>query len=290
MDIQEIVFPVDFSERSVDVCPYVAAVTQRFGAKLTLLHVIEKPSPADSASDQLSPEQATDVEQRRQRSVEAITAFQRQYIPHIDSEVCVLAGDPATEIVAHAGESGRKMILMPTRGYGPFRQMLIGSVTAKVLHDAKCPVLTGPHLEKAIQATEWFSLRRILCAVSLNWETDGLLKRSSELARALGLELTAFHVISPMEEGMLPLVHPSAPPLSTAAARSTLQQALHKAGGVGGVCVTIGEVSREVARGARAHNADLVVIGRGGAPDVPGRLGSHAYAIVRRAPCPVLCI
>jgi hypothetical protein len=36
------------------------------------------------------------------------------------------------------------MILMPTHGYGPFRQMLLGSVTAKVLHDSKCPVLTEP--------------------------------------------------------------------------------------------------------------------------------------------------
>jgi nucleotide-binding universal stress UspA family protein len=230
------------------------------------------------------------AEQRRARAATALEAFQQQYIPHVASKIRVLMGDPATAIVACAGESSEKMILMPTRGYGPFRQMLIGSVTAKVLHDAKCPVLTGPHLERAIHPAEKFSLRHILCAVSLNWETDGLLKRSTELARRLGLELTAVHVVSPLEEGMLPLVAPSGPPLSTAGARSTVQQALHGAGGFGGVCVTIGEVSHEVARAARAHNADLVVIGRGGAPDAPGRLGSHAYAIVRRAPCPVLCL
>ena len=120
MNIQAIVFPVDFSKRSVGVCPYVAAITQRFGAKLTLLHVIEKPSPAGGASDQLSPEQMAGFEQRRQSSIQALTAFQRQYIPHVASEVRVLAGDPAAEIVAYAGESGRKMILMPTRGYGLF--------------------------------------------------------------------------------------------------------------------------------------------------------------------------
>ena len=290
MNIQEIVFPVDFSKQSVDACPYVAAVARRFGAKLTLLHVVEKPSPADPNSDQLSPEQMAGLEQQRHLSVEALTAFQSQYIPHVPSEICVLAGDPATEIVDYAGDSGKRMILMPTRGYGSFRQMLIGSVTAKVLHDAKCPVLTGPHLERAVPAAEWFSLRRILCAVSLNWETDGLLKHSAELARQVGLELTAFHVLSPTEEGMLPLVHPSSPPLSTESARNALQQALQRAGGLGGVCVTVGEVSREVARAARAHKADMVVIGRGGAPDARGRLGSHAYGIVRRAPCPVLCV
>ena len=41
MNIKEVVFPVDFSERSVEVCPYVAALTRRLGAKLTLLHVID---------------------------------------------------------------------------------------------------------------------------------------------------------------------------------------------------------------------------------------------------------
>lgn len=30
--------------------------------------------------------------------------------------------------------------MMPTHGYGLFRSLLIGSVTAKVLHDAKCPI------------------------------------------------------------------------------------------------------------------------------------------------------
>jgi nucleotide-binding universal stress UspA family protein len=289
MDIREIVFPVDFSESSVDACPYVAAVTQRFGAKLTLLHVVESLSPATVPGGEILPASVAAAEQRRTEAAGALEAFQQQYIPHVASEARVLMGDPATAIVSYAGESGERMIVMPTRGYGPFRQMLIGSVTAKVLHDAKCPVLTGPHLERAIQPTEKFSLRHILCAVSLNWETDGLLKHSTDLARRLGLELTAVHVVSPLEEGMLPLVA-SGPPLSTASARSALQQAIHRAGGLGGACVTIGEVSREVARAARAHNADLVVIGRGGAPDAPARLGSHAYAIVRRAPCPVLCI
>jgi nucleotide-binding universal stress UspA family protein len=290
MNIKEIVFPVDFSQGSVDACPYVAAVTRRFGAKLTLIHVVETPSAAALSGNEASSAVVASAERLRIQAIAALEAFQQQYIPHIDSEVRVLMGEPAAAIVAYAGDSSEKMIVMPTRGYGPFRQMLLGSVTAKVLHDAKCPVLTGPHLDRAIHPAERFSLHRILCAVSLNWETDRLLKFSTQLARQLGLELTAFHVVSPLEEGMLPLCAPSNPPLSTANARSALQQAVHGAGGLGAVCVTIGEVSREVARAARTHNADLVVIGRGGAPEAPGKLGSHAYAIVRRAPCPVLCI
>jgi nucleotide-binding universal stress UspA family protein len=202
----------------------------------------------------------------------------------------VLAGDPAAAIVTYAGENEGRVIVMPTHGYGPFRRFLLGSVTAKVLHDARCPVLTGPHLEKAIHPTEWFALRRILCAVSLNWETDQLLKRAAALAARVGAEVMAFHVVAPLEEGLWPVFDQGGPSPSIESGRRAVQDAVYRTGGLARVCVSVGEVSHEVARAARAHNADLVIIGKGGGPEMPGRLGSHAYGIVRRAPCPVLCL
>ena len=45
MNIKEVVFPIDFSDRSIDACPYVAALTRRLRAKLTLLHVVESLPP-----------------------------------------------------------------------------------------------------------------------------------------------------------------------------------------------------------------------------------------------------
>ena len=42
------------------------------------------------------------------------------------------------------------LIMMPTHGYGRFRALLLGSVTAKVLHDADCPVWTAVHREEVM--------------------------------------------------------------------------------------------------------------------------------------------
>jgi nucleotide-binding universal stress UspA family protein len=290
MNIKEVVFPVDFSDRSASVCPYVAAVTQRFKSRLTLLHVVECLPSASSPSDRLNTPDQVELESRKDEAARAMTAFQHQYIPHVESEVCVLVGDPATAIVTYGGESQERILVMPTRGYGPFRRMLLGSVTAKVLHDAKCPVLTSPHMEQAIRSDEWFGLRRILCAVGLDWETDMVLKRSAELASQLEAELMAVHVITPVEEGLLPLMDPGSPPLSTDSVEAAMQDALNRTGIPAQVLVSVGEISRQVASAARDHKADLIVIGRGGAPELPGRLGSHGYAIVRRAPCPVMCV
>jgi nucleotide-binding universal stress UspA family protein len=288
MNVKEIVFPIDFSDRSVDVCPYVAALTQRLNAKLTLLHVIENLPPGSSSLDRL--DTGEELEQRKEHANGALRAFQQQYIPHVTSDLSVLSGDPAQSIVAYGGDGEGRMIIMPTHGYGPFRRMLLGSVTAKVLHDSKCPVLTGPHLESAIHPDEWFKLQRIISAVSLNWETDDVLRNSAAFAGQLGAALTAFHVVTPVEEGLLPLVDPGGPPFTTQSARNAVQHALHRTGTMAQVCVSVGEASREVARAARVWNADLIMIGKGGAPELPGRLGSDGCAIIRRAPCPVLCV
>jgi nucleotide-binding universal stress UspA family protein len=290
VNIQEIVFPVDFSDRSVAVCPYAAAIARCFGAKLTLVHVVNvRPAPT-GASDQVQAADEAETNERVTTAKRSLDALWKQYVPNVKTDTVVLVGDPAEAIVAFAGTSRERIVLMPTHGYGSFRRMLLGSVAAKVLHDAMCPVWTGPHLENAIIPTELFEIKRILSAVSLDWETDEVLKHSGELAKFLGADLTALHVIAPMDEGILPLLTPDAPPLSTAGVEQAIKDALTRTGSSAKVCVSVGDATREVARAASAHKADLVVIGRGGKPEMRGRLGSHAYGIIRRSPCPVLCI
>jgi nucleotide-binding universal stress UspA family protein len=289
MSIREIIFPVDFSSHNAAACPYVAAVAKCLDAKLILLHVVEDQPPHTTALDRLHTAEELGMEERKSAALSSLNAFRSQYIPHLNTEVHVLSGDPAKVITIFAGDGDHRVIMIPTNGYGPFRRMLLGSVTAKVLHDARCPVWTGPHLDVAINTAEWFALRHILCAVANNWETDDLLRRSAALASHLGAELTAFHALAPLEEGLLEMADEQGRSLSLEPARKDLQDAADRVPGVAKVCVSVGEVSRAVARAAREHKADLIVIGRGGTPEMWGRLGSHAYAIVRRAPCPVLC-
>ena len=54
--------------------------------------------------------------------------------------------------------------MMLTHDYGPFRRFLLGSVTAKILHDAACPVWTSAHLETWPVAGD-VGIRKVLGAV-----------------------------------------------------------------------------------------------------------------------------
>ena len=52
----------------------------------------------------------------------------------------LLRGNPAHEIVKTARDHNVDLIAMSTRGEGVFYRFLLGSVTAKVLHEIQCPV------------------------------------------------------------------------------------------------------------------------------------------------------
>ena len=101
-----------------------------------------------------------------------------------------------------------------------------------------------------------------MCAVGLDWETDEILKQSAEFADQLGTQLIATHVITPVEEGLLPLVDPGGPPISTESIQKAMQEALDRTGVPAHVHVLVGEASRRVACAAKEYNADLIVIGK----------------------------
>jgi nucleotide-binding universal stress UspA family protein len=52
-------------------------------------------------------------------------------------------GNPAVELVERA-EEGVDLLVLGSRGYGPLRAVLLGSVSARAIGEAPCPVLVTP--------------------------------------------------------------------------------------------------------------------------------------------------
>lgn len=52
-----------------------------------------------------------------------------------------IPGDPAQTICSVARESGYELIVMGSRGLGRFSEVILGSVSHKVIQHAPCPVL-----------------------------------------------------------------------------------------------------------------------------------------------------
>ena len=52
---KNILFPVDFSDRSKALCPYVKALVEQFHARLTVMHVVEVPIETFGSVDRSFP-------------------------------------------------------------------------------------------------------------------------------------------------------------------------------------------------------------------------------------------
>src|SRR5579862_1772633 len=169
INFKRILFPVDLSPQSRAVAPFVAAMAKCFGSEVALLHVIGAP----------------DADRRPQAKLE-LDRLTGEELTGISVISELVEGDPARQIVAYAEEHKADLIMMPTHGHGPFRALLLGSVTAKVLHDTHCLVWTSVHAElmTAHSPDRW---KRILCAVEIDEHGESVLKWAAQFAQQQSL-------------------------------------------------------------------------------------------------------
>jgi nucleotide-binding universal stress UspA family protein len=202
----------------------------------------------------------------------------------------VVLGDPAPEIVRRAHAEVFDLIVMPTHGYGPFRRLLLGSVTAKVLHDADCPVLTGPHMEQ-VAMDHAVKFQKIVCALDLGPHSPAVLEWAAKFSQSLSAELAIVHALTIGEARVGSFYFdPDWRTQLINSARSRITYLCENAPVLPQVCVETGDAPHVVAGVARRIGADLVIIGRSSAPGIAGRLRENAYAIVRGSPCAVLSV
>ncbi len=293
---KRILFPVDFSERCRGAAHYAMALAGRFGSELILFHVVETPIARPGELDFGAMAFETDLEGRVEYCRQLLDSFLEQAQPaepaarYLNIEKRIDQGDAARAIIRLAAETRVDLIMMPTHGYGAFRRFVLGSVTAKVLHDADCPVWTGVHLESA-PPLEAIAFRRILCAIDLSEANERPLQAASELCGEYGAELMVVHAVPGMEAIPERAMDKELQSHLKIDARDRIQRCLAALDVVASkVCVESGEVAQVVKTAAAAHRADLVVIGRGVHTGLAGRLRTHSYAIIRESPCPVLSI
>lgn len=286
--LSKILLPVDFSERSIGAARYGRMLACRFGAELTLLHVLTPPHYEFGALE-IGGSMLTELYTTRSAQVQKeLDAFLEPELRGLKVRRVVAEGDPAKRIVefAHTEETG--VIVMPTHGYGGFRRFILGSITAKVLHDADCPVWTGVHMEEA-PAVDAAAMKHILCAIDLGPQSGKTLEWAAMLQKEFGGALTVLHAPTCAADSV---AHPD--PARRAEMESRIRQDIaalqQKAGSNAEVRVEPGDPPKVVCGAAQRLGAGLLVIGRGSAGGVFGRLRTNAYAIIRQSPCPVVSV
>ncbi len=286
--LAKIVLPVDFSERSLGAARIVAALAARFGSEVILLHVLPPPHYEFSALE-VGGTMLNELFAARTAQLQTeLDEFQAAEMAAVPTRRLLLEGDPARKIVEFAQSEKASVIIMPTHGYGPFRRFILGSVTAKVLHDSDCPVWTGIHLEQA-PPVPTIQYSRILAGLDLGPQSPKTLRWAAEAAAAFGAKLTIIHAavcaVPPAAAGETNWSRQM-----TEKARDEIEALKRTLNVDAEVVLGAGDPPHVVCGQARKLPADLLVIGRGSAAGVFGRLRTNAYAIIRESPCPVVSV
>jgi nucleotide-binding universal stress UspA family protein len=288
MPLSRILVPVDFSERSKGAARFAAALHTVFGGEIRLLHVLPPPRYDFGALEVAG---TLLEEQLHYRDVQSRKDLAEFLVDELDAESTVRQvedGDPATVIVAQAQATQTSLIVMPTHGYGPFRRFILGSVTAKVLHDADCPVLTGVHMEAPSAAAIHF--RQVTAAIDLGPQSERTLMWAARFAKDSGARLAVVHAIPQFEDHSGEFFDPDWRRHVEEAVREEISKLLERLHLEAPLHVESGETSRSVCDAAASLESNLLVIGRGSAAGVFGRLRANAYSIIRQSQCPVVSV
>ncbi|PWT98107.1 MAG: hypothetical protein C5B51_29980 [Terriglobia bacterium] len=262
--LSRILAPVEFSERCERAARYARSLAECFESELTILHVLASPGDLDEESYR---KLVSHLERR-------LHEFGSSEVSRFPVRRLAVKGDVSRKIVQYSQDERIDLIVMPTRGFGPYRRFILGSNTAKVLHDADCAVCTGVHLDEA--PAPGLPPESILCAVDLGPQSRTVLAFACGLQRRFAARVTVAHAVS---AGSL-----------EPAARKELEQLVCETVLGADLLVEAGDPAQVISEAAGRTGANILVIGRGSASGSFGRLRTNAYAMIRQSPCPVFSV
>ena len=263
---KKILFPLDYSLPCEAVLPYVREMAQRPGAELIILQCLPLSVYASAGAG----DPKTDASRLATHCEMALAG--------IDAHRLIADGEPAAAIAEIAKANGIDLVMMPTHGDGPIRQILNGSVTAQVLLNSSCPVWTAVHDHLVPNVTEP-RYRSVVCAIAGHAEEDEHVARTAaRFAAGRGARLTLVSVVDKPEEAAI------------ANAQDSIEQCKASWKLDAGMRIAIGSVPKALHDAALQEEADLLVVGRGHFHGRLGRLRSHLYDVIRQAPCPVISV
>jgi nucleotide-binding universal stress UspA family protein len=138
-----IVLALDGSEQSRQAVPLAAELARRDGGRIVIAHVQQ-----DVVGKSGGPIVATedDIQADIRKQAEELSADGIE--TSVEMREVMLEG-PAHAIVEIAEGANADLIVAGTRGHSTLAGLLLGSVTHRLLHIARCPVLVAPPTDRS---------------------------------------------------------------------------------------------------------------------------------------------
>ena len=149
IEFKNILYPLDLSDSSAKIVPYVQSVANRFESKIHLFFAarvfdyftsIYVPHPS---INQFEKEIIDGAEKRLYEFVD------EHFSEFPDTRTAVVAGDAAEKIIEYIGDQQIDLVIMGTHGRKGMDKIIFGSVAERVLKTSPVPVMVvNPYMTR----------------------------------------------------------------------------------------------------------------------------------------------
>jgi nucleotide-binding universal stress UspA family protein len=148
---KKILVPIDGSKPSYDALLRALKLAKIHGSEVEILHVttFSEDLPAETSMTKAEPnspakwidDYITKIRKNDENMLNNALMYSRTIVPAVKITTKLLIGLPENEIIMEAERGGFDLIVIGSRGLGGIKELVLGSVSHKVVNDSKIPVL-----------------------------------------------------------------------------------------------------------------------------------------------------
>lgn len=187
--MKTILVPTDFSPNAENALNYAIAIAGKYNARIIVFHAwqivyptVDIPIPGELISSQMHDAELNAIANMKPLCHNAHAAG------IADCDQVNRQGDLVRLIPEIIKEYHVDMVIMGTRGAKGFKEVLLGTNTAKIIREVECPVIAVP--EKAT----FKGMSHITYATDYNSSDLSILKKVVDLAKTFQARLTLLHI------------------------------------------------------------------------------------------------
>lgn len=152
-EIKKILYTTDLSENARYAFGYAMSLANRYGAGITILHVLESSPSSESLVTNIIGEEKW-KQFRKENEQEVVSTIKKRVenfceeltrevpeCPFITDEIILRIGAPADEILKLVDTGDYDLIVMGAHGHGFIGSAMMGSISRRVVRRSKKPVL-----------------------------------------------------------------------------------------------------------------------------------------------------
>jgi nucleotide-binding universal stress UspA family protein len=152
-EIKKILYATDLSENARYAFGYAMSLANRYGAGITILHVLKSSSSSEGLVTNIIGEKRW-KELRKENEQEVVSTIKKRLenfceevtrevpeCPFITDEIIVKIGNPSDEIMNLMERGDYDLLVMGAHGQGIMGSALMGSISRRVVRHSKKPVL-----------------------------------------------------------------------------------------------------------------------------------------------------